>query len=378
VLILLQWWLAHGALIVAEDGGNITSGSSSELWLWLLGIVSVVSAFFTVKPLFTGFGKAKSAVLGLKVEEHEQQELWAFVRRLAAEAGAKVPDNIIVGLTPNFFVTEATVTCASGTFNGSTMYLSLPLCRIFSTEELAAVILHELAHFKGDDAKFTLDFYPIYRGISESVSGVSNASSVVIKLSSHLRWWPIVLSGMLLGLLMLPPACLMHLFFDVFSWVENKIGRDREFVADALGAFYQGPKSMASALVKLHAYDNVWKEVALEMRNANATGTVEAAGKVHKAREWYFNSSMMFALRVEAFANVKMFHNLDAVKTPHPTDTHPPLSMRLKALGATIEAVSDTALLVGFSQEGPALFDGLETLEMQLTHMQWELGMFNG
>lgn len=58
---------------------------------------------------------------------------------------------LVVGLTPTFFVTEADVHCIGGTVTGRTMYLSVPLCRILTVEELSAVIAHELGHFRGED-----------------------------------------------------------------------------------------------------------------------------------------------------------------------------------------------------------------------------------
>jgi Zn-dependent protease with chaperone function len=40
-------------------------------------------------------------------------------------------------------------------------------------QELSAVIVHELGHFKGADTAFSLHFYSIYRGTFDSLQGVS-------------------------------------------------------------------------------------------------------------------------------------------------------------------------------------------------------------
>jgi Zn-dependent protease with chaperone function len=166
MLILFQWFLFSGVLYGYAFGAL---HGDQYFWIVLIGAVALAGAFITVKPLVKGFPKATTTVLGVRLEPTEQPKIWAFVRELAARSEARSPDHLIVGFTCNFFATQAKVVCASGTFDGESMYLSLPLCRILSRAELSAVVLHELAHFKGEDAKFSIHFYPIYRGISESI-----------------------------------------------------------------------------------------------------------------------------------------------------------------------------------------------------------------
>ena len=81
---------------------------------------------------------------------------------------------MVVGLDPNFFVTEARVRCLNGTLSGRTLYCSLPLARILSRAEFDAVIGHELGHFRGQDTQFSQRFYPIYRGTADSLRALGN------------------------------------------------------------------------------------------------------------------------------------------------------------------------------------------------------------
>jgi Zn-dependent protease with chaperone function len=97
------------------------------------------------------------------------------VNEVAQRLDALPPEHIIVGLDPNFFVTEAEVQYPGGTCNGRTLYCSLPLSRILRTEEFIGIIGHELGHFKGEDTKFSQQFFPIYRGTVNSIAALQHS-----------------------------------------------------------------------------------------------------------------------------------------------------------------------------------------------------------
>lgn len=369
-LILLQWFLFSGVLYGYTFG---ELHGDQYFYIVLVGGVSLAGAFFTVKPLITGFPKASTVVLGLRMEPGEQPKLWQFVRGLAAKAGAKVPDNLVVGFTPNFFATEATVHCASGSFEGETMYLSLPLCRILSTEELSAVILHELAHFKGEDAKFSIYFYPIYRGISGSILGVSNASQQVIRIGNHIPIGAFKIVFTLAGLSLLPSVYLLGFFLNAFSRAENTIGRERELAADRLAAEIESPSAIATVLVKLAAYSSVWTDLVVWAKESNTAGVVNYEGKSYEPKLWFYNMSQLFSALASNNAEPSRLKNLDAVNTPHPTDTHPPLSLRLRALGTSVESVAGAALQIDYDDQNSSLFENLEELEIRITALEWQL-----
>jgi Zn-dependent protease with chaperone function len=90
-------------------------------------------------------------VVGLSIQEQQAPLLWERVRDVALDLNALPPEHIVVGLDPNFFVTESEVRCLDGTCNGRTLYCSLPLSRILTINEFIGIIGHELGHFKGED-----------------------------------------------------------------------------------------------------------------------------------------------------------------------------------------------------------------------------------
>src|SRR5205809_564639 len=161
--------LAIGAIYYGESAlvGRIHIGIIAAIGLGALGGVVVIA-----RNVFSLVRRAQTFVIGVAVSRSEAPQLWNRVEEIAQRLGALHPRSIVVGLDPNFFVTEATVICLSGEPSGRTLYCSLPLCRILSTGEFSAVVGHELGHFKGLDTKFSQSFYPIYRGTASSIASL--------------------------------------------------------------------------------------------------------------------------------------------------------------------------------------------------------------
>jgi len=371
ILILVQWLLISGVFY----GYAFGEPSDGYFWIVPLGIVALVGAFFTIRPILGGMPRAKAAVLGIPLIEQDHPAIWRFVKDLAAKADARPPDHLVVGFTPNFFVTEATVECLSGTLEGTTMYLSLPLCRILTTEELSAVVLHELSHFKGEDVAFSTHFYPIYRGVLDSMTGVTNASVNVARIGSKIPIFAFAVIFIIASYSLLPSVYLLGFFLESFSRAERQIGRDREFAADALAAQIQSPESIASVLVKLSAFSSVWSDLILWAKRAQAEGAVKLREKSYEPEAFFFNMSELFQKMVHDCVGPELLQNLDQVKTSHPTDTHPPLSVRLDALKTSVADTSQMALTVVIDSPGSDLINNVESLEIHLSEVQRHLVM---
>ena len=265
--------------------------------------------------------------------------------------GTEAPHNLVVGLTPNFFVTEAKVQCLDGELTGRTMYVSAPLCRILTSEQLSGVIAHELAHFKGADTKFSLKFYPIYRGAVDSLQALARAAA-------HNERGAIAL---------IPASYMLAFFLECFSGAEKRISREREIAADAVAAETAGAANIATALVKIIAFTDLWDRLSEVMRDSLQEGKITFGNKEYNAEEFFSNVSNVFVFMVANNANVKALEDLDAKTIPHPTDSHPPLSVRLTALKTTLAEVGPDALKIYPEPASSALIDNLEELERVLS-----------
>src|SRR5262249_10608236 len=151
------------------------------------------------------------------------------------------------------------VVCLDGQLTDRTMYISLPLCRLLTEDELKVVLGHELAHYKGRDTQFSQRFYPIYRGATDALVRLEQSFSHGEK-------------GSAADFVLLPAFLTLSYFLDSFSNAEREISRDRELVADAEAAKVGSAHTIATALVKIHAYSAMWILVREQMKNALERG----------------------------------------------------------------------------------------------------------
>lgn len=311
------------------------------LVLLLVGVGAVAGVIAVLKASFSVVQTTTASVLGKPVQESDVPALWATVREVARDCGAQPPDNVVVGLEPNFFVTEAPVRATAGELRGRTMFISLPLCRILRLAEVRAVLGHEMAHFVGLDTRFSRQFFPVYRGTAVALRGLAEAGGDGAQ-----------------ALALMPAVGLLSYFFDSFEEAEKKISREREFVADEGGARITSREAMATALVKVHAFSAAW------------AGAREAMAEALQQGRMYKNASALFGDIVASNAVPERLEGLDERRLAHPTDSHPPLAVRLAHLETTIAAVQAEALDVSLESAAISVIENFVELESALSEVE--------
>jgi Zn-dependent protease with chaperone function len=371
VLLILQAVLLSGTVLY--EGYDGVKSEDFAFYAALIGLASLAGVFFTIKPFFGVARRAEASVVGRSLKVSEYPTLWQFVEGLAVQTGSDSPQNLIVGLTPAFFVTEADVHCMDGKATGRTMYLSVPLCHLLTVEELSAVIAHELGHFRGSDTVFSLRFYPIYRGAVDSLQGVSQVARKIAKYGGAVPHAGVRILAWLGSLTLLPSIYMLAFFLECFAGAENRISREREIAADAVAADIAGAANIATALVKVVAFTGVWDHVISAMRDGLMAGYLDIDGQRYDAQQFFANVSEVYAVTVAQFAGSNALDGLDAKTIPHPTDSHPPLSIRLAALGASLSDIRSDALKLSPKPSSNEMIDNWQYLEGQLSMVEQAL-----
>jgi Zn-dependent protease with chaperone function len=233
---------------------------------------------------------------------------------------------------------------------GRTLFCSLPLARILETDELLAIVGHELGHFRGEDTMFSKRFYPIYRGTWASLFELSVAGRAAF-----------------LGVSLWPAIAVFSFFLERFALAENAHSRERELLADAAGASVTSASCMGTALVKLHAFAAIW------------SGVRDAAVSTMRNGRMFVNTSDIFAMAVASHAKPSSFEGIADRHTSHPTDSHPTLAVRLAALGVTVDEVAEAAMRIAPAAPASALVDDYNRYERMLSGpYQALLAMQNG
>ena len=345
VLIAVHAGLAMGVLYYgpAVLFGRVHGGIISGIALGALAGVFVIA-----RAMFSLIRRASVSVIGKTLTREQAPRLWSEVDALTQRLGALAPDHVVVGLDPAFFVTEAQVNCLSGRLRGRTLYCALPLSRILNRQELAAIIGHELAHFKGQDTKFSGQFYPIYRGTLAALAGLEEAAE---------HWMSIAL---------IPAYVVLEYLLECFALAEKRLSRERELVADRAGAIVTTPHVMATALVKLHAFTGAWE------------GVKQAAAESLRQGLALVNLSKVYASTVLQMATPEALEGLAEVQLNHPTDSHPSLWVRLRSLGVELEEVAADALEVPGGKAAITLVPKASRLEEEMSKVYQVLMLHGG
>ncbi len=364
---LLRISIVFLAITVFLQGAILTYSAYLAESYFLGQVHFIIIGIIALGALIGGFGLIGVAMkVGKKLEMHQlgkllkkedAPKLFGFVEYLAKKLGSRPPDNIVVGLEPTFYVTSGDVQVASDEkpVSGETLYLSAPLCRLLSQEELATIIGHELGHFRGADTEYSMKFAPVYAGLGQAIHSVSGANDEWLTLIARL-----------------PAISMLTFMHTMFATNEAKVSREREFEADRAGASVGSPFALAVGLIKVSLYASIWEHA----REQNIHRLNE--GKVADNLSVVFQDVAKYDVEHDSLENI-MEASLEQ-KIAHPTDTHPPVSKRLENLNVNPVHITKAMLVV---PEMPAidLIDNYTEIEVEATmqehHLMIALGVAN-
>ena len=346
VLVIIQGGiLTYGAYI----GESYAIGRVHFVLIGLIGIGAVIAALALVSAAFRIGSKLQTTVSGIALSTSEAPLFHRFVGDLAKKLDANFPKNIVVGLDPNFFVTSANVFCSvdQRQLTGETLFVSAPLSRLLTNDELAAVIGHELGHFRGEDTVYSMKFAPVYAGIADAIGAMD-----------------ITEEEGAFGLTRIPALAILSYMYAVFSRNERSVSRERELHADQAGAQASSPHSLASALAKISFYSEIWPST-----QANNIKRL-SEGKISRNLSTVFLDSAKYDIKHARFDEI-----IDAIlekKVAHPTDTHPTFLERLGGLGIARADLNITDILPP-EESAVNLIDNNMEIEEQLTLFEHRL-----
>jgi Zn-dependent protease with chaperone function len=311
ILILFEGAMAVGAGYLLETG---LFGAYHPAVLFGIGLAAVIAAWGVLRATLSMRRRMTMDVKGLAVDSTSQPGLAQFAADVAQAVGTEPPAVIAVGLEPTFYVIDGDATTLSGPRSGRLLYVSLPLSRILSIEELRAVLGHEMGHFKGDDTRYSQRFAPVYRSAIDAFGAVSGAATGLSRF------------------VLLPTLEILGLFLTRFSTAERFVQRKRELAADSVGAGIASPTAVATSLIKLQAFVPLWGDVLNRTSRSIGLGQTPA------------NPSLAFAERVRQGVVATKVDQLEEAVVPHPTDSHPRLRERLANVGVGFDSVAEEAL----------------------------------
>jgi Zn-dependent protease with chaperone function len=335
-------------LIAANAGILIFSIYYAELFylervhfilLGSVGLIAVIAIWSVLIKTLVPLKSPEMRIFAKILHKDEQPLFWDLIQSVAKHIGTAPPDAIIAGMDTTFFVTEAKIICIDGEICGKTLYVSLPFCSILTKNELSAIIGHEMGHFIGEDTRWTQKFYPIYRGSIETFQTLAFSSS----------------ENGLAQLAFLPALYLMLHFVNSFQKSEKLISRNRELKADKVGANLSSAVIFASALLKVHIYQYAWQL------------TLERMKEVITEDKHIINLSSFFNDICHSLPQNFLESEIGGAKIPHPSDSHPPLSLRLESIGVPLPTLYAAGINLPTSDVAIELVHNSTALEQELS-----------
>lgn len=288
----------------------------------MLALGALFAAAALAKSAFAFLKERENVVLGTRITQENGAPLLALIRDLSVKVGARAPDNVVLGAEPSFYVTAAKMRVASepSALHGTTMFVSMPFLGLFTRDEFAAVIGHELGHFKGEDTAYSMRFYPAYSKLNAALSSMhahaENTSAATI--------------------FALPARSMLSFILGSFGTIERTIGRQRELEADQVGASASSREALVSALLKFSQYAGLWDP----LRHHNIE-------KLGEGRMYVDLPDLYCFMANDVYADLDFDEARAALvgsRMAHPTDTHPTLAERIAGLGMQDNAVTRESL----------------------------------
>lgn len=277
-------------------------------------------------------------VIATLVESSAQPRLAALVGDLAARLGAWPPEHYVLGLQPAVYATGARhyLHPAEQELSLPLLYVSLPLLRALTREELVALLAHELAHWSVHEQRYSRSVHPalaeLQRALQRSPGG----------LAGMLRW---------------PANTVLGTHAALWRRVQSGHERMRELLADEAAVTLVDPAALARALVKLAVLESEWRAQDGDLEQAVVEG--------RRAK----NLGRVFERRLELLEPRGWLREMAESRAPHPCDRHEALFERVRTIGKITDDAASVSLKTP-AESAIALLDDAERVEESLSDAQ--------
>ena len=206
-----------------------------------LFLVVILFIFAMLRGLFVRIPKPA----GVSVKRKQAPKLWLEVERLADQAGADRPAEIILDFDTN---AAAVTRPRFGLLGGSQsiLLLGVPLLGGLSRDQALSVIAHEFGHFAGEHGKFSGRMYRLHEMLGVIEQSLGDSAGFAFR--PFFRW-----------------------FNGRFSALSFVLRRVQEYEADRMAAKLTSPDIAIGALARIHPVaiatdEHVWTRLAEEAK----------------------------------------------------------------------------------------------------------------
>ncbi|MBL8271031.1 M48 family metallopeptidase [Steroidobacter sp.] len=246
---LTAWfsWTAYRLFLGATHGGE-------PLWSAVGGACAAFLAIFMCKALF--FVQHRHQIDDIEVTAQEQPRLFAFINRLADEAGAPRAHRVFLSPRVNAAVFYDLTVLNLLFPSRKNLEIGLALVNTLTLGELKAVLAHEFGHFAQRSMAVGRWVYIAQQIAAHIISKRDALDSFLRGLSRfdvRIAW-----VGWLLSLIIWSIRSMMETVFRLVLLAQRALSREMELQADLVAVSLTGSDALIHALHKLGAADEAW------------------------------------------------------------------------------------------------------------------------
>lgn len=266
-VLLTGWlgWTSYRLLSAAvQGGGDAIVGA-------LVGVGAAFLTVFMVKGLFF-MKQGHNDTTELELTAAQQPELFAFLHKLADEAGAPRPHRVFVSPRVNASVSYDLTLLNLVLPSKKNLEIGLGLVNVLTLGELKAVLAHEFGHFTQRSMAVGRWLYMAQQIAGHIVARRDKLDAFVVGLSRvdvRFAW-----VGWLLSLVIWAIRSLVDSFFSLALRLQRALSRDMEMHADLVAVSLTGSDAPIYALHRLRTADDAWDRTMLFARGELERGHV--------------------------------------------------------------------------------------------------------
>src|SRR3990170_2871173 len=246
---LTAWfsWTAYRLFVGVAHGAD-------PVWGSIAGACSAFLAIFMCKALL--FVQHRHEIDDIEVTAEDQPQLFAFINRLADEAGAPRAHRVFLSPRVNAAVFYDLTVLNLLFPSRKNLEIGLSLVNVLTLSEMKAVLAHEFGHFAQRSMAIGSWVY-IAQQIASHVVAKRDALDKLLQFISNVDL-RIAWVGWLLSLVVWSIRSLMDTLLRLVVLAQRALSRQMEFQADLVAVSLTGSDELVHALHKLNAADEAW------------------------------------------------------------------------------------------------------------------------
>lgn len=240
-------WTAYRLFLGVAHGGD-------PMWGAIAGACSAFLAIFMCKALL--FVQHRHEIDDIEVTAKDQPRLFAFINRLADEAGAPRAHRVFLSPRVNAAVFYDLTVLNLLFPSRKNLEIGLALVNTLTLGELKAVLAHEFGHFAQRSMAVGRWVYIAQQIAAHIISKRDALDGFLRSLSRfdlRIAW-----VGWLLSLIIWSIRSMMETVFRVVLLAQRALSREMELQADLVAVSLTGSDALIHALHKLGAADDAW------------------------------------------------------------------------------------------------------------------------